>query len=131
MSTFFLGVGNIGSDPELKKIDALEKGKQPFVVCNLSVRFKRFKPSKDAESGFEDKGGFWADVAVWGNKAQQVARLLKKGAAVCVKGELYEESWQDKEGNEKTSIKINADGVYLLLNQSVEEIVFAPKDKIT
>ena len=64
-------------------------------VCSLRVFFDRPKPNGDGE--FEDKWGFWMDASRWGTRGESAARLLKKGSRVSVTGELYEETWQDKE----------------------------------
>ena len=71
--------------------------------------------------GTEDlktKGGFWLDTNLWGARGEAAARLLKKGARVVVSGELYEDTWQDKEtGEDRSRVRLRAENVDLDLNR--------------
>ena len=54
------------------------------------------------------------DASLWGTRGESAARLLKKGSRVSVTGELYEETWQDKEsGEDRRTLRIRADHVDL------------------
>jgi single-strand DNA-binding protein len=112
MSNKFSGRGNLGADPELR----YTAGGESDPVCSLRIYFDRPKP--DSKGGFEDKGGFWMDTNLWGTRGETAARLLKKGARVLVTGELYEETWQDKEnGEDRSKMRIRAENVDLDLNR--------------
>jgi single-strand DNA-binding protein len=112
MSNKFSGRGNLGADPELRYTASGESDP----VCSLRIYFDRPKP--DGKGGFEDKGGFWMDTNLWGTRGETAARLLKKGARVVVTGELYEETWQDKEtGENRSKMRIRAENVDLDLNR--------------
>jgi len=87
MANKFSGRGNLGADPEIR----YTAGEDSEPVCSLRVFFDRPKP--DGNGGFDDKGGFWLDVSLWGTRGEAAARLLKKGARVSVSGELYEDAW--------------------------------------
>ena len=57
---------------------------------------------------------FWMNVSWFGKKAETAGRLLKKGAAVVVIGDLHAEIWVDKDtGEQKAAYKVNADEVSL------------------
>lgn len=73
--------GNLGRDPEFQ---TTQSG-QMVAKFSLAVR----QPKKDAPA-------FWVKVEVWGKQAEYVANYLKKGASVCVTGQVAEESWNDK-----------------------------------
>lgn len=104
MANKFSGRGNLGADPELR----YTAGEDSEPVCSLRVFFDRPKP--DRNGGFDDKGGFWLDVSLWGTRGEAAAQLLKKGARVSVSGELYEEVWKDKEsGIERRKLSLRAD----------------------
>ena len=112
MSNKFSGRGNLGADPELR----FTAGGESDPVCSLRIYFDRPKP--DGKGRFEDKGGFWIDTNLWGTRGETAARLLKKGARVVVTGELYEETWQDKEtGEDRSKVRIRAENVDLDLNR--------------
>ncbi|HHQ42880.1 MAG TPA: single-stranded DNA-binding protein [Chromatiales bacterium] len=118
MSSLFFGRGNVGQDPELREVEAGD-GKRKVVT--LRVYFDR--PVPDGDGGFEDKGGFWMDVTVWGARAEQAARVLRKGARVAVSGRLVQRAWTDREGNERTSLEVVADSVDLDLAR-IEQVTW-------
>ena len=67
-------------------------------------------------------GGFWADVTIWGEKAERIAVILPKGARVFVIGTLRKERWTDKEtGEARERDSIVADDITLDLSR-VEEV---------
>ena len=121
MSSKFSGRGNLGADPELRYTASGES--EP--VCSLRIFFDRPKP--DGNGGFENKGGFWMDTNLWGTRGETAARLLKKGARVLVTGELYEDTWQDKDnGEERRKVRIRAEYVDLDLNR-LENVIWRPR----
>ena len=104
MANKFSGRGNLGADPELR----YTAGEDSEPVCSLRIFFDRPKP--DGNGGFDDKGGFWLDVSLWGTRGETAAQLLKKGARVSVSGELYEDVWQNNEsGEERRKLRLHAD----------------------
>ena len=122
MSTF-IGKGNLGARPKLKYVDVKSaEGARP--VAEMRVHFEHLRP--DGEGGLRDEGGFWADVAIWGKKAETAARVLPKGARVCVFGTLYKQRWTDKQtGQAREEDAILADDITLDLLR-VEEIELRP-----
>lgn len=76
--------GNLGRDPEFQ---TTQSG-QMVSKFSLAVR----QPKKQGQ----DQPAFWVKVEVWGKQAEYVANYLKKGASVCVTGQVAEESWNDK-----------------------------------
>ncbi|MEX0729790.1 MAG: single-stranded DNA-binding protein [Aquisalimonadaceae bacterium] len=104
MANSFRGRGNLGAAPVLRHT---ESNGESLSVVNLRVYFDRPKP--DGDGGFEDKGGFWMNVAYWGRNAENIARLLRKGSRIFVDGELLESSWTDRESGEiHTQVEIRA-----------------------
>jgi len=73
--------GNLGRDPEFQTTQSGQ------MVSKFSLAVRQAK--KDAPA-------FWVKVEVWGKQAEYVANYLKKGASVCVTGQVAEESWNDK-----------------------------------
>jgi len=72
------------------------------------------------DRGYGDKKKtLWVNVEVWNKTAEAVARMVTKGNRVTVVGELDEDAWKDKEGNERRRTKVVA--------QSVDIIDFADK----
>ena len=104
MSNKFYGEGNLGADPELKYLDQQDDSK---TVCNLRVYFDRNLPNKNND-GFEEKGGFWMDVEIWGKRAIACDEILNKGNRVSVDGSIISKPWEDDNGKEQPGFVIRA-----------------------
>lgn len=77
--------GNLGRDPDF---NTTQSGQ---MVSKFSLAVRQAK--KDAPA-------FWVKVEVWGKQAEYVSNYLRKGASVCVIGQVAEESWNDKNTGE-------------------------------
>jgi single-strand DNA-binding protein len=80
----FQGIGNVGSNPSLSSVEVENETRK---VANMRVYFDR-----PIGEDFQDKGGFWLTIDIWGFRAEEAARTLKKGARVYVSGTLREET---------------------------------------
>jgi single-strand DNA-binding protein len=76
--------GNLGRDPDFSTTQSGQ------MVSKFSVAVRQ--PKKQGQ----DQPAFWVKVEVWGKQAEYVANYLRKGASVCVTGQVAEESWNDK-----------------------------------
>ncbi len=84
---FVLLVGNLGADPEVK--DFSNGGR----ICNL--RIATSDTWKDRETGERRERTDWHQVSIQSDGLIKIAeRYLKKGAKVCVQGELRTRSWE-------------------------------------
>ncbi|PXY95519.1 hypothetical protein DKK76_05230 [Frischella perrara] len=71
MSTYFIGTGNVGAEPEFK---AFPQGNEaPRKMLRLNVRFDNPIPSKE---GYQDRGGFWAAVEIWHQDVTNNVKLI-------------------------------------------------------
>lgn len=98
-------VGNLGADPELKRIPS---GKS---VCDLRIATNEMW--KDA-GGVRQERTEWHRVTVWGETAENCAKYLEKGRSVYVEGRLQTRSWDDKDGAKRYATDIVADRVVFL-----------------
>ncbi|WP_133719114.1 single-stranded DNA-binding protein [Methylocaldum gracile] len=103
MSNQFSGVGNLGQAPVLRTVQVDGEDRS---VADLRVYFDRSVPQDDGS--FEDEGGFWLSVSVWGARAESAVKVLRKGARIQVDGQLREESWEDAEGAEHRALRLTA-----------------------
>lgn len=103
MSNHFSGVGNLGTDPELHEVTVNGEDRQ---VAEMRVYFDRSVPKENGE--YQDEGGFWLTVSLWGARAEPAAKILKKGARVQVDGILREESWDDEAGAAHCALRLTA-----------------------
>jgi len=126
MSNEFEGIGNLGMAPQLTIVDGLGEQNESRSVCNIRVYFDRQVPDRQ-DGGFKDKGGFWITVDIWGFRADEAMRLLKKGSRIFVKGNLREESWTDESSGEvKKELRLTADS-FFIDSLCVESLVFKTK----
>ena len=103
MATRFSGEGNLGQHPELQYVNDPNNPDVKQTVVNLRVYFDNSVPVSNADgtTEFEDKGGFWLDVNVWGARAVKCAELLRKGARLSAEGVLQNQVWEDKFSSRK------------------------------
>ena len=123
MSNEFRGTGNVGDTPALKSVKV---GDEERKVAELRVFFDEYRP--DGNGGFEQTGGFWLSVNVWGERrAAEVAQHVKKGARVHVVGRLTESKWTAKEsGEERRALQVSADDLFLSLAR-LSDVGFKPR----
>lgn len=123
MSNEFRGTGNVGDTPALKTVMV---GEEERKVTELRVFFDEYRP--DGNGSFEQSGGFWLNVNVWGERrAAEVAQHVKKGARVHVIGRLAESKWTVKEtGEERRALQVNADDLFLSLAR-LATVEFKPR----
>jgi len=119
MQNMFIGKGNLGTSPSLKRISG--RSGEDFDVATMRVMFARYGQDDNGEP--KQTGGFWREVEIYGAKAKSCAELLRKGARVLVLGEEREFMAKDENGHEVQVFKIVADDVALQLTR-VKSIVF-------
>lgn len=90
-------VGNVGKDPE-------QKDSKTGAMAKFSVGVR---PRRDGET-------VWFNCAAWGKTADVVMGYVKKGGSVLVSGELQVRSYQDKQGQTKTSVDVTVRDLVLL-----------------
>lgn len=105
--TNFQDTGYLGGNPERKDVKVKDESRSV-----VSFRIKVDRPVRTGD-GYEDRGGFWADVDVWSPSLQdRLMNVLEKGVKVFVSGTLTLREYQDREsGQTRSSLKITADYV--------------------
>ncbi|HEY3381399.1 MAG TPA: single-stranded DNA-binding protein [Vicinamibacterales bacterium] len=98
-------VGNLGRDAELRYTG----GGTP--VANFSLATTEVFKDKDGNRREETE---WHRVSLMGKQAESVNEYLRKGKQVYVEGRLRTRSWDDKEGNKRTTTEVIANRVVLL-----------------
>lgn len=114
----FIGIGNLGRDPELRY---MADGK---AVCNFS--FAITEKYKD-KSGDQKEVTEWINVATFGRLAEICGEYVRKGTKVYVEGKLKTEKYTDKNGIEKNATKITAEKVDILSSKG-ESVTTAIKE---
>jgi single-strand DNA-binding protein len=105
MSNEFRGTGNIGQAPTLRTVKVHGEDRS---VVDLRVYFDRRIPMKDGS--YDDDGGFWLTVSVWGSRADNAFKLFSKGMRIEVVGALRLETWEN-DNEVRTEFRLTADKV--------------------
>ena len=114
----FIGIGNLGRDPEMRY---MPDGK---AVCNFS--FAITEKYKD-KTGEQKEVTEWVNVATFGRLAEICGQYIKKGTKVYVEGKLKTEKYTDKNGIEKIATKVTAEKIDILSSKG-ESITSAVKE---
>ncbi len=92
-------VGNLGKDPEVRRLNSGEP------VVNLSIATS--ENWRDKQSGERKEKTEWHRVVIFNENLAKVAeQYLKKGAKVYVEGQLQTRKWTDQAGVEKYSTEV-------------------------
>jgi single-strand DNA-binding protein len=100
MNQVFL-FGNLGADPEVKQTSH-------GPVLKLSLATNRSWIDKETQIKKEETE--WHRISVWGKRGEALARLLKKGERLFVRGRIHTSSYE-KDGQKKYSTEIIAEDV--------------------
>lgn len=99
--------GRLGKDPELRQAGQAN-------VCNFSIAYTPRRLNRQTNQ-WEDGTTLWLDCQAWdrGKRtlATNIANTLRKGQRVIVTGTLTENDWQDRNGNNRRSIRIEVDAI--------------------
>lgn len=105
-------IGHLGADPEVRY---LESGS---VVANFNLATTEVYTDR---SGSKQSVTEWHRIELWDNLAKIAEQYLKKGSQVYIEGKLRTDSWEDKEGNKRSTVKVRALNMILLGSRSSEE----------
>ncbi len=92
-------VGNLGADPEIRRLNSGEP------VVNL--RIATSESWRDKNSGERKEKTEWHSVVIFNDNLAKVAeQYLKKGMKVYLEGSLQTRKWQDKDGQDRYSTEV-------------------------
>lgn len=92
-------IGNVGADPELRFL--------PNGNAVLNFRMATTEKWTDRDGQRQEKTE-WHRVQQWGKLAEQVHALIFKGCKVYVEGKLQSREYEDRQGQKRTVVEINA-----------------------
>ena len=90
--------GNLTADPVLTHIPS----GTAVVEFNIAANRKQ-------SNGHDEV--LFMPVTVWGKLAEHCAKYLQKGSGILVKGSLRQDTWNNSEGQRRTTIKLVAESV--------------------
>lgn len=111
-------VGNLTADPEVR-------------FTNSGVPFANFTIASTPRT-FDRQSNEWKDgealflrATVWREFAEHVAGSLAKGARVIARGNLRQRNYQDKDGNNRTSIELDIEEIGPSLRYATAQVTRA------
>ena len=90
-------VGNLTRDPELKHTPSNQ------AVANIGLAMNRQFQTREGERREEVT---FVDCEAWGRQAEVMAQYLSKGRPVFIQGRLKLDTWQDKDGGNRSKLKV-------------------------
>lgn len=99
-------IGNLGADPEIRHMPNGD------AVANL--RIATSEQWKDKSTGEKKEATEWHTLVAYRRLAEIIGDYVKKGSQIYVEGRLKTEKWQDKNGNDRYTTKVNVDVMKLL-----------------
>jgi single-strand DNA-binding protein len=90
-------IGRLTADPQLRST----AGGQAVATFSLATNREWKNPQ-----GEKKKEVQFHNVVVWGRQAEVAHQFLKKGSLLFVEGRLQTRSWQDKQGQTRTTTEI-------------------------
>ncbi len=103
-------IGNLGTDPEMRFTPS------GTPVTSFNVATNRVYTTSDGERKQETE---WFRVTAWRKQAESCNQFLTKGKLVYVEGGLRTRTWEDRDGQRRTTLEVNADRVLFLDRQAV------------
>lgn len=101
-------IGNLGKDLEIKVLENGRALARTTIATNETYKNKSGQQVTDTQ---------WHNLTAWGRTAENMAKMLKKGNGVMVKGKLNHSSYEDTQGNIRyySTIVVNE---FVVLNKS-------------
>jgi single-strand DNA-binding protein len=98
-------IGNLGFDPEVREIAKGRKVARMSVATNESYRNASGEFVTDTQ---------WHTVVAWGQTAEQVEKLLRKGSPINLEGRLVHRSYEAKDGIKRYVTEVVLNGFHVL-----------------
>lgn len=116
--TIITVVGNLTADPELRYTqNGLPVAN--FTIASTPRNFDR------ASGEWKDGDALFLRASVWREFAEHVAGSLTKGSRVIATGRLKQRSYQDREGQNRTSIELEVDEIGPSLRYATAQVTRA------
>jgi single-strand DNA-binding protein len=98
-------IGNVGRDPELRYT--------PDGTPVATFRLAMTETWRERDGSLREHTE-WHTIVAWRELAEVVHRIVRKGARVYVEGRLRTREFEDRNGNRRREIEIQADTMLLL-----------------
>lgn len=92
-------LGRLGKDPEVKYLE------NNRAVANFTLATNEVYLDK---TGNKVEQTDWHNIEMWDALAKNAEKVLKKGRTVFIEGKIKNDTWVDKEGNKRSTMRIRA-----------------------
>jgi single-strand DNA-binding protein len=100
-------VGRLGGKPEMRRLPQQDRWVASFT---MATNERLFNPTTRESSDRTE----WHRIKVFGKLAEFCDKYLAQGRQILLEGKLRTRSWQDKDGNKRTTTEIEAMNIVLL-----------------
>lgn len=97
-------IGHVGQEPEIKILDGGKKLAKLTLATN-EVYFNNKEKVTETQ---------WHNIIAWGKTADVIESFVNKGKEIAIEGKLTYNTWEDKDGNKRTTTEIVANELLLL-----------------
>jgi single-strand DNA-binding protein len=98
-------IGNLGADPEVKYLS------NGTTVANFRIATTENRTNRSGEKTTSTE---WHRIVAFGRLAEICGEYLNKGKQVYIEGRLRTRSWEDKDGNKRSTTEIVASRMQML-----------------
>ena len=98
-------MGRLTRDPELR---ATPTGR---AVCQFGLAINHYYNNSSGERQEETT---FVDVEAWGPRAETISKYVSKGHPLFVEGRLKLDSWENKEGEKRSKMKVVLENMQLI-----------------
>lgn len=98
-------VGHLGKDPEIRYTQ------DGAAVCNFSIATSETRKDRNGE---KKKLTEWHKIVAFRKLAEICNQFLQKGSLIYLEGKLQTRTWEDKDGNKRSTTEIRMDVMKML-----------------
>jgi single-strand DNA-binding protein len=100
-------IGRLGGKPDLRY---LPQNQRAIARFSIATNEQIFNPSTNEKKIRAE----WHRVIAWGKLGEFCEKYLTQGKQVYIEGKLRTRSWQDRDGNKRSTTEIEAQSIILL-----------------
>jgi single-strand DNA-binding protein len=101
-------IGNVGKDPEIRRFEN-------NIKASFSLATSETYTPKGGEKVTQTE---WHNIVCWRRLAEISESYIKKGSQLLVEGKLRYRSYDDRDGNKRYVVEVEADNIQLLGRKS-------------
>ncbi|OQX54871.1 MAG: single-stranded DNA-binding protein [Candidatus Aminicenantes bacterium 4484_214] len=100
-------IGRLGGNPELRYLPQTERAVARFTLATNESYFNTNTNQNEVRTE-------WHRIVAWGRLAEFCEKYLTKGKQIYLEGKLRTRTWQDRDGNKRTTTEIETQSIVLL-----------------